>query len=94
MHINELPLRCIFQEIDRKISGPQEFYGMMGKSLETCETFALTSFTSAPVALLENDKIDLSEDQKYLLGISKSESSGERPLDLANRSPDTMSHFR
>lgn len=94
LHTNELPLRRLFQKIDGKTSGPQQFSGMIGKSLETCETLALTSFTSVPVALPEIDKNDLSADQKYLLDISKAVSSGECPPDLANRSPGTMSHSR
>ena len=62
LHTNDLIHRRLFQKIDGKISGLQQFSGMIGKSLETCETFGLTSFTSIPVALPEIGKNDLSAD--------------------------------
>ena len=67
---------------------------MIGKSLKTCETLSLTSFTSVPVALPEINKKDLSADQKYLFNILKAVSSRECPLELAKRSPGTMFHSR
>ena len=94
LYTKELPLRRLFQKIDGKTSGSQHFSEMIGESLETCETLALTSFTFVPVALPEIDKNDLSADQKYLLDISKTVSSGACPADLANRSPGIMFHSR
>ena len=93
LHAN-LALHRLFQKIDGKTSGPQYNSGMVGKSLETCETLVLRSFTSVPAALPEIDKNDLSADQKYFLDISKASSSGECPPDLTKRSPGTMSHSR
>ena len=94
LYTKELPLRRLFQKIDGKTSGSQHFSEMIGESLETCETLALTNFTFIPVALPEIDKNDLTADQKHLLDISKAVSSGECPLDLRKRSPGTMSHSR
>ena len=71
LHTNELALRCLFQKIKGKTTGPQHFSGMIGKYLKTCKTVAMTSFTSVPVTLPEIHKNYLSVDQKYLLDIPK-----------------------
>ena len=62
LNTNELPLRHLFQKINGKTSGPQHFSGIIEKFFETCETLALTSLTSVPVALPEIVKNDLSAD--------------------------------
>lgn len=76
-HCNELPLRHLFCELEGKTKGPNEFGGVLGKQLENCNELEIVKFF--PIQQnLPNLKIkeNLSTDQKYLLEMCTSISSG------------------
>jgi hypothetical protein len=94
LHVNELPLRHLFQAVDGKTSGPNGFSGPIGKALPTCETLDVIKYVPIRAALPEIDANDLSSDQKYLYDICRAVSSGVFPVELANRTPGKMAHSR
>ncbi|GBP06283.1 Protein asteroid homolog 1 [Eumeta japonica] len=49
LHLNELPLRHLFDYLDGKTSGPSTYNGPIGKLLDKCETRAVVEFESIPV---------------------------------------------
>lgn len=81
LHANELPLRHLFQKIDGKTTGPQNYGGEIGKALETCESLPIVAFEPIEIGSLLPiiDKKDLSSDQQYLLDICHAISSGSFP---------------
>ena len=76
LHLNELPLRHLFNALDGETSGPRSFTGSIGKQLHKYETKATISFTPIEVDTISIDKADLSANQKYLLDIYHSVSLG------------------
>ena len=71
LHMNELPLRHLFQHLDGCTSGATTFTGPIGKVFTTCENKAVVKFTAftkgKPLPSLEQNVIDdLREDQQYL----------------------------
>lgn len=85
LHINELPLRHLFQHLDGETSGPRAYSGPIGKSLKKCENLPLVKFS--PIKGNELPAIDFSElssDQRVLHEawciVSAGESSPEFPL--------------
>lgn len=79
LHANELPLRHLFQKIDGKTAGPQQYSGAIGRAMETCETMPTVEFEPIPTTLPLIDKTDLSSDQQYLLDICRAISAGTIP---------------
>ncbi|GBP05516.1 Kynurenine formamidase [Eumeta japonica] len=94
LHLNELPLRHLFDYLDGKISGPFTYNGPIGKLLDKCETRAVVEFESIPGQLPTLKPDDLSTDQKYLFEINLAVITGSCADDLANKSPGKMSHAR
>ncbi|GBO01137.1 hypothetical protein AVEN_242058-1 [Araneus ventricosus] len=61
LHINELPLRHLFEV---KPSGPSSFTGDIGQNLKACEKLSLVVFNSIECDLPGIDPTNLSCDQK------------------------------
>ncbi|GBP41993.1 Putative AC transposase [Eumeta japonica] len=87
LHLNELPLRHLFDYLDGKTSGPSTYNGPIGKLLDKCETRAVVEFESIPGQLSTLKPDDLSTDQKYLFEITLAVITGSCADDLANKSP-------
>ena len=47
LQANELPLRHLFETLDRATTGPREFSGSLEKRLATCTQQSVTSFKPA-----------------------------------------------
>ncbi|CAG9827121.1 unnamed protein product [Diabrotica balteata] len=97
LHMNELPLRHIFQYIDGKTSGPRKYSGNIGKLLESCENLPVIHFVPIHTTLPQLDAAvirDLSSDQKYLYEIYQLVSNGKCSIDLATRNLCKLSHAR
>lgn len=94
LHLNELPLRHLFDYLDGKTSGPSTYNGPIGKLLDKCETRAVVEFESIPGQLPTLKPDDLSTDQKYLFEITLAVITGSCAENLANKSPGKMSHAR
>lgn len=94
LHLNELPLRHLFDYIDGKTSGPSSYNGPIGKLLDKCEMRAVVEFEPIPGQLPTLKPDDLSTDQKYLYEITSAAITGRCSDDLANKSPGKMSHAR
>ncbi|GBP11868.1 hypothetical protein EVAR_74506_1 [Eumeta japonica] len=84
LHLNELPLRHLFDYLDGKTSGPSTYNGPIGKLLDKCETRAVVEFESIPGQLPTLKPDDLSTDQKYLFEITLAVITGSCADDLAN----------
>lgn len=95
LHANELPLRHLFQHLDGKTSGPNEFFGSIGKQLEICHKLPVAEFVriESNLPYLKNE-VDLSTDQKYLFEICPSISNGNCSIDLSRRNPGKQAHSR
>ena len=94
LHANELPLRHLVEKIDGKTSGPHGFTGPIGKELTTCENLPIVAFEKIDAEEPIVHCKDLSTDQKYLLDIHKTITTGVCPSDLAHRKPGKMAHSR
>lgn len=94
LHMNELPFRHLFSEIDGKTSGPRSFSGKIGKDLETCEQRPVVNFEPISADLPKFSLQGLSTDQTYLFEIVHAVSTGEYQNDLMNKTPGKMSHAR
>ncbi|GBL88020.1 hypothetical protein AVEN_133688-1 [Araneus ventricosus] len=79
LHFNELPLRHLFE---CKSSGPSSYAGDIGRNLKRCEKLPLVAFNSIKCELPGIDPTNLSCDQKYLLDICTSISSGVGSSDM------------
>lgn len=94
-HCNELPLRHLFCALDGKTKGPNEFGGVIGKLLENCHELLVVTYSPIKDNLPDLEiKQDLSTDQKYLLEMCKSISSGICLPDLAMKKPGKLAHSR
>lgn len=97
LHANELPLRHLFNRLDGNTTGPREYSGPIGKSLEQCQSLPVVDFTPVVgnLQLLQADVINsLSTDQKYLYELSQAISVGSCSSELAHRQPGKMGHSR
>lgn len=96
LHLNELPLRHLFQHLDGETSGPKSFTGPIGKALGDCEDKPVTEFLPIPSSNLptEIDKADLSTDQEYLYNMCAAVAKGHCPPELAMRKPGPVVHSR
>lgn len=96
LHLNELPLRHLFQHLDGATSGPKEYSGPIGKLLECCEQMPVVNYVAIDGDLpkIEAEANNLSTDQIYLYQICNAIISGGCSLELASRNPGKMSHAR
>ena len=104
LHLNELPVREIFKNIDGKTTGPKGFSGPIGKMLNF-DPRHLPIVDFQPVTgnvkeLCVNITKDFSADQKYLLKASIAVQKGKQNSDAAaikclqTASPGTLNHAR
>ncbi|XP_050308327.1 uncharacterized protein LOC126744782 [Anthonomus grandis grandis] len=94
LHLNELPLRHLFNKLDGKTTGPHSYNGPIGKQLEKCEIKPVIEYEIIPSQLPVIKTEDLSMDQKYLYAINTAVITGNCPTDLAHKSPGKISHAR
>lgn len=100
LHLNELPLRHVFQDLDGPTSGSRCFQGPVGKSAITAEFLPLDkSFKRiqkgpGPPDLPEKVVGDLSSDQRYLHRMMTAVRSGDVPEDLVKAKPGPVNHAR
>ena len=94
LHGIELLLRHLFQELNGKTKGPNDFSGPIGKILQSCEQTEPVPFQKINCILPEIESKELSTDQKYLYDMCLAISSGECPPELAHRDPGKTSHAR
>ena len=98
LHMNELPLRKLFIEIDGCSSGPDRFTGPIGKLITKEYNLPIVNFQI--IEIDDNFKSNLTNlenigsDQKYLRDIILGISSGEVSDSLANRSPGKLGYAR
>ncbi|CAH1098837.1 unnamed protein product [Psylliodes chrysocephalus] len=93
LHINLLPLRHIFQYLDRETSGPRVYSEAIGKMLESYEKSLVLNFVPIVNPLPELDAAairNLSTDQKYLYEMCYSISRKNWSLNLAARNSGTI----
>ncbi|GBN63215.1 hypothetical protein AVEN_236055-1 [Araneus ventricosus] len=70
LHANELPLRHVFEHVDRTTTGPRSLTGEIRKSLAGCEKLSVIPSTPIENTLCEAiNKKNLSTDQLYLMEI-------------------------
>ena len=86
LHANELPLRHVFSNLDGKTSGPCCFTGPICKILKNCEKRPIENFIPVEVPVIVTNATDLSTNQKYLLEMHETASSGQVSQDLGKRS--------
>lgn len=94
LHLNELPLRNMFQFLDGTTSGPNSYKGCIGKQLLECENLPVVKYKSIECDLPSVPISDLSKDQKYLLLISKAIKWGKCSDDLEHCNPGPLCHAR
>ncbi|GBM24804.1 hypothetical protein AVEN_245051-1 [Araneus ventricosus] len=91
LHLNEFPLRHLFE---RTFSGPSSYTKDIGRNLKGCEKLPLVAFNRIEYELSGIDPTNISCDQKYLLEIFTTISSGVGSSDLAERQPGTLNLAR
>lgn len=94
LHMNELPLRHLLQELDGGTKGPNSFSGNLGKLLDGCENLPVVSFQPIITTLPVVSERDLSTDQQYLYKICCAISSGKCSANIAKRNPGRLNHAR
>ena len=95
LHANELPLRHLLQNLDRKTKGPSTFTGTLGKKLEKCKNIHVyQNFQRIEAEIIEVKCDDLSTDQKYLLEIHCAFSKGIVDYPVFYRGPGALCHSR
>lgn len=94
LHLNELPLRHLFNKLDGKTTGPHSYNGPIGKLLGKCEVQPVIVYEIIPSQLPVIRAEELSMDQKYLYAITTAVMTGNCPPDLAHKSPGKISHAR
>lgn len=94
LHLNELPLKHLFNKLDGVTKGPYSHAGPIGNLLENCEELPIAKYERIEGQLPEIQFEGLSTDQKYLYEITISIISGHCHDGLANKSPGKISHAR
>ena len=96
LHINELPLRHLFDYLYGPTTGPRAFSGTIGKALQTCDKNPVVHFEpiKSQESLRPIDVDDLTTDQNYLYKICLAVNSGQFRDDLAYKYPGNMCHSR
>lgn len=93
-HMNELPLRRVFTELDGKTSGYKSL-GIIGKQLVSCESLPVVRFkTICTTNTPEVEFKDLSSDQQYLYKMCAAVMNGECCKKLALLKPGPLNHSR
>ena len=96
LHINELPLRHLFDNLDGPTTGPKAFSGLLGKALQSCDKKCVVDFETIefrePLRSIDVD--GLSTDQNYLYKICIAVTSGKFHDGLEYRYPGNMCHSR
>ncbi len=102
LHLNELPLKHIFEHFDGTTSGPASFTGQIGKEISK-DLRLLTVINFQPIEgqvenLPESILSELSTDQLYLYNISMTIQKGRGFLDhndhVTTNSPGVLHHAR
>ena len=100
LHLNELPLRHIVEEVDGATDSSNTFKGPLGKMLPDVDKFEL-KMTFRAVGAAEDafevaDKVidDLSTDQKMLLLACQSVIAGRLKIELLSLKPGPICHSR
>ena len=100
LHLNELPWRHVFVIIDGPTDSKNTFKGVIGKLLPKVEELEfnpkfkkITAGPGLPI-ILEEVADDLSSDQRLLLLVFQSVSSGIIKKELYSLSPGPISHSR
>ena len=89
LHLNELPLRHLIQDLDGKTNSDHSFSGPIGKALDNAVNLEINPKFQAitvgrPLIALDQDVIDdLSSDQKYGYRMVMAIRAGKVPTDLA-----------
>src|SRR5215469_16156040 len=97
LHLNELPLRHVFMNLDGTTKGPDKFAGPIGSELNgNVSEWEVIKFKPIPYArfeFLDNATIDkLSTDQYYAYRICSSVITGEVDEDLALLEVGPLNH--
>ena len=99
MHLNELPLRHIFEDLDGATTGPRTSKGVIGQQLETCENLQFIFIKISKIHM--PDKENLSTDQQLLYGMyrgihngTSSDNSISIENSIANRKSGPIVHSR
>lgn len=94
LHLNELPLRHLLQNLDGHTKGPYSYSGPIGSLLKNCEKMPVVKFKAIITTVPELLPNDLSTDQKYLFQICGAIRNGNCSSGLAEKHPGVMSHAR
>ena len=100
LHLNELPLRHLLQDLDGKTNSDHTFSGPIGKSLDNAVNLEINpKFSPIQIgpALIELDQSiidDLSTDQKYGYRMVMAIRAGKVSMDLANMDIGPICHSR
>ena len=100
LHLNELPLRHLLQDLDGKTNSDHTFSGPIGKSLDNAVNLEINpKFSPIQIgpALIELDQSiidDLSTDQKYGYRMVMAIRAGKVYMDLANMDIGPICHSR
>lgn len=84
------------QYFDGGTTGPHNFSGCIGKSLENCLQLPLVEFESIECELpaIDRDSTDISTDQKYLWDMCHAISNGYCSVGFSKREPGKLFHAR
>ena len=94
MHLNELPLRHLFVNLDGTTLGPQGFSGEIGKELKNVNELEVVNFNPIDFEVPEVNNDTLSKDQKYLHKIAFSIKMGCLSESLQKAEPGVLNHAR
>ena len=72
MHTNVLQLQHLIKELDESTITTENFTGLIGQQLASCEQLDIVGFKVADAPEITTDGSDLSCDPKYLLSMFKS----------------------
>ncbi|XP_031621365.1 uncharacterized protein LOC116339554 [Contarinia nasturtii] len=96
LHFNELPLRHLFDTLEKSSATGPRTTGTLNKQIETCEN--LPPVNDFEVIALENipdlGAVELTTDAIYLYRMVHAISSGAVSADLANIKPGPIAHSR
>lgn len=98
LHLNELPFRHIFKELDGKTTGPSSYFGCIGSAIDAeLVNLELAKFCKVRGRVKQiPDAVtnQFTEDQKYLYDICLAVQTGIIPTGLELRSPGKLSEAR
>lgn len=98
LHLNELPFRHIFKELDGKTTGPPSYFGCIGSAIDAeLVNLELAKFCKVRGRVKQiPDAVtnQFTEDQKYLYDICLAVQTGIIPTGLELRSPGKLSEAR